>query len=368
MENFVLSALGQLVLESRKRLYENRPGTGSLSSLKVNIDRAPVEQQVHLIRHSRISEGDGIAARFTKRRQQTFEIFRQEWQRRRDEAPFVFIRKPEPQKDLAPRYGNHKFAVVGQKDLTMRAARSHAMTMLSEITYHRVVCIRYNGIDNRWERFLRRKKIWVPIPPPQAPTRGLFPGDLGSIIRSGADGGRELVAARWGLQSSFAKSATTGKRFCYNARMEGSEERGEGIENMSTYRVPFKKTRCVVPAECFYERIGPPKQQRWIRVRRADEEPLLLAGLWSPPNEWTDLPTFAIITTAPPSDYIHDRIPVDFEDGEDLAWQSPDAPIDGLKAMLFYRDPARLIVEEFEPVTYKTKPVLPPNGQVETLF
>lgn len=164
-----------------------------------------------------------------------------------------------------------------------------------------------------------------------------------------------MVPAQWGLQSTFAKSATVGKRFCYNARMEGSEERGEGIENMNSYRVQFKKHRCVVPASSFYERVGPAMDQRWIRVQRIDEEPILFAGLWSPPNKWTELPTYTIVTTAPPDGYIHDRIPVILEDGAEEAWMAEDAPIEGLRSLMVACDPILLQVEDFGPVIYKVR-------------
>lgn len=236
------------------------------------------------------------------------------------------------------------------------------------------MCIRYNGIDARWERYIRRKQIWVPIPLPQTKDSGLFPGDIGAIIRPDPEHGRELVVAKWGLQSPFAKAATSGKRFCYNARAEGSEERCEGIDKMRSYAVPFARWRCVVPAASFYERVGPEGEQHWIRVRRADDEPLLLAGLWSPPNEWTEQPTFTIVTTAPPPGYIHDRIPVILEDGLDTAWMSENAPLDGLRALMVHGELERLVVEDFEPVVYREKkpkaerPLKPSPPHQETLF
>jgi len=217
------------------------------------------------------------------------------------------------------------------------------------------MCIRYNAIDQRWERLIRRKKIWVPIPLPKAAEAGLFPGGVATIIRPNVERGLEMVPAQWGLQSAFAKSATVGKRFCYNARKEGSEERGEGIENMNSYRVPFRKSRCVVPAACFYERVGPAMDQRWIRVQRVDEEPILFAGLWSPPNKWTELPTYTIVTTAPPDGYVHDRIPVILEDGAEEAWMAEDAPIEGLRSLMVTCDPVLLRVDDFGPVIYKSR-------------
>lgn len=234
------------------------------------------------------------------------------------------------------------------------------------------MCIRYSTIDERWERWIRRKNIWVPIPPPKPKEPTLFPGGTALIIRPEVEHGRELVEAQWGLTPHWAKRATFGKSYGYNARQEGSEDRAEGIENMSTFREAFRKRRCLVPAAAFFERVGPQGAQRWVKISPAenDEEPLLMLGLWNPPNQWSELPTFTIVTTAPPEGYIHDRIPVltEFEAGQ--AWMAEGAPIEGLKEMTQVALSEGLVIEDFGAVEYKPKKEKPnrPDPKQTGLF
>ena len=60
-------------------------------------------------------------------------------------------------------------------------------------------------------------------------------------------GERELVMMRWGLVPHFAKSLKDFKGFStINAR-------AEGIMKSATWRIPFQRRRCLVPADGFYE-------------------------------------------------------------------------------------------------------------------
>ena len=96
------------------------------------------------------------------------------------------------------------------------------------------------------------------------------------IIRNNRDTGeRELVSLRWGLIPFFTKSLAEFKGFStINAR-------AEGIETSRTFRVPFNKRRCLVPASGFYE---------WKRIDPKTKQPfgfdlingtmMAFAGLW----------------------------------------------------------------------------------------
>ena len=216
------------------------------------------------------------------------------------------------------------------------------------------MCIRANGLNERYEPFLMRRGIHRTFALPTG-NANVFPGDKGTIIRPSSEHGFELVEATWGLQPYWAPRATYGKTFCYNARSEGSEEKSQGIEKMATYREPFKTARCIVPASAFFERVGPKGEQHWFRFRKPDDEPFLFAGLWLGPNKWTEIPTYTIVTTAPPDGHIHDRIPVILEEGEDIAWMATEAPLEGLRALMTPRSDHQIIVEDFEPVVYKAK-------------
>jgi putative SOS response-associated peptidase YedK len=129
-----------------------------------------------------------------------------------------------------------------------------------------------------------------------------------------------LKQMRWGLIPSWAKDETIGSKLI-NARVETLEEK-------PSFRSAFKKSRCLVPADSFYEwkAVGSGKQP--YRIMLKSGEVFCFAGLWEkwgkPPShefEDTDLDepapsqvveTFTIITTAanPEIAALHDRMPV----------------------------------------------------------
>ncbi len=117
---------------------------------------------------------------------------------------------------------------------------------------------------------------------------------------------RELVALRWGLIPSWAKDAAIGNRMI-NARAETVAEK-------PAYRAAFRRRRCLVPADGFYEwqRAGNRKQPYFIHMR--DDGPFALAGLW---ESWegpdhSGIESFTVLTTEPNEvvEPIHNRMPV----------------------------------------------------------
>jgi len=125
-------------------------------------------------------------------------------------------------------------------------------------------------------------------------------------------GRRVLDLVRWGLVPSWAKTAAVGDRMI-NAR-------AETLLTNNSYKRPFEKRRCIVPADGFYEWQtieGRKVRQPWF-IRRRDGEPLAFAGLWS---IWHDralgddaprIRSCTIITTEPNGlmREIHNRMPV----------------------------------------------------------
>ena len=111
---------------------------------------------------------------------------------------------------------------------------------------------------------------------------------------------------RWGLIPHWAKSASFGSRMI-NARAETAAQR-------SAFRDAFRRRRCLVLADGFYEwqRAGSVKKP--IRIVRESGEPFAFAGLWA---VWKDpdgntVPSCTIITTEA-NDLlrpIHHRMPV----------------------------------------------------------
>lgn len=96
---------------------------------------------------------------------------------------------------------------------------------------------------------------------------------------------RKLDTFHWGLVPRWAKDLRIGNKLI-NARAETVAEK-------PAFRSAFKKRRCIMPADGFYEWNKPegagPKQPWYIQ--RPDGEPFAFAGLW---EEWTgSLPTAA---------------------------------------------------------------------------
>jgi putative SOS response-associated peptidase YedK len=142
---------------------------------------------------------------------------------------------------------------------------------------------------------------------------------------------RELAWARWGLVPFWARERSIGNRMI-NAR-------GETVAAKPAFRAPFRKRRCIVPADGFYEwqKTASGKQPWYIRA--ASGRPLAFAGLWElwdPPEGGAPLASFAIVTTSASSFMrpLHDRMPVVLDaEGVD-AWLDPGAPPGELQRLL----------------------------------
>jgi putative SOS response-associated peptidase YedK len=155
------------------------------------------------------------------------------------------------------------------------------------------------------------------------PRYNVAPTDEMPIVRRSRQGGRELAIMRWGLIPSWAKDKAIGAR-TINAR-------ADSLETRPAFREAFRKRRCLVLANGFYEwrREGKIKQPYLIRLKSG--EPFGFAGLWEfwagPAQE--EIRSFTIVTTvandavAP----LHSRMPVILDpDAYDL-WLDPGLPL-----------------------------------------
>lgn len=118
---------------------------------------------------------------------------------------------------------------------------------------------------------------------------------------------RELAAFSWGLVPSWSNNPATANRMI-NAR-------GETIADKPSFRSAFKRRRCIIPANGFYEWNGDskgPKQPYYIQLE--DGLPFAFAGIWErweggDGDHWE---TCAIVTTNANDALrpIHHRMPV----------------------------------------------------------
>ena len=143
------------------------------------------------------------------------------------------------------------------------------------------------------------------------------------------EGGRRLEMFRWGLVPSWAEDPDIGARMI-NARSETAPEK-------PSFRSAFRRRRCLIAADGFYEwkRENGGKQPYYFRMQ--DGRPFAFAGLW---ESWEKgdgiLRTCAILTTRANSvlEDVHDRMPVILPHDAYNAWLDPDADREELGELL----------------------------------
>ena len=141
---------------------------------------------------------------------------------------------------------------------------------------------------------------------------------------------RSLDALRWGLIPYWAKDP----RIAYktiNARVET-------VDTARSYRQAFKKRRCLIPADTFYEWKKVVGGKIPYAIGMKDDAPFVFAGLWEgwkdpATDEW--LRTCAIITGEPNElvAQIHTRMPVILPEEDHSKWLGETEAGD-LKALL----------------------------------
>jgi putative SOS response-associated peptidase YedK len=164
------------------------------------------------------------------------------------------------------------------------------------------------------------------------PRFNIAPGqDVPAVLAQAGE--RALVALRWGLVPAFAEAASFGAR-TINARIESAAER-------PAFRAAFRRRRCLLPADGFYE---------W-RARSGGAEPhhvalpgralFAFAGLhesWE--GEGGTLRSVAILTRAARGRLreLHDRMPAIVAPEDYDAWLDP-APVEpeAVRALLASR-------------------------------
>lgn len=158
----------------------------------------------------------------------------------------------------------------------------------------------------------------LPLIPPRY---NLAPTQEAAVVRVTAPGEpRRLDFLRWGLIPYWAKEASIGNRMI-NARSEGVAEK-------PAYKHSFKKKRCLIPTDGFYEWKKEGKAKQPFLIRRQDHKPFAFAGLWSTwrdPEKGVPVETFTILTTDA-NDFIrplHDRMPVILQKEDFDLWLDP---------------------------------------------
>ncbi len=157
--------------------------------------------------------------------------------------------------------------------------------------------------------------------PELKPRFNIAPTQSIAAIRLDSKESREVALLRWGLVPFWAKDPSIGNRMI-NARAETVAEK-------PSFRAAYRKRRCLILADGFYEWRKEADGKTPYFISLASGEPFAFAGLW---EDWCakdsddSLQSTAIITTAA-NDFmnqLHHRMPVVLQQDAADRWLGGD--------------------------------------------
>ena len=166
--------------------------------------------------------------------------------------------------------------------------------------------------------------------PDLLPRYNIAPTQLVAAIRRDDAGRRRLARLRWGLVPFWAKDLKIGNQLI-NAR-------SETIAEKPAFRSAFKKRRCIVPVDGFYEWKKLPKTKQPYLIGRRDKRPFAIAGLWeswtSPEGEVVETCTLLTTESNELIRELHNRMPVILVPRDIDVWLDPARSPEDLKQLL----------------------------------
>ena len=158
-----------------------------------------------------------------------------------------------------------------------------------------------------------------------------------AVVHQEENGQRRLDLMFWGLVPSWAESPAIGSRLI-NAR-------SETVAVKPSFRSAFRRRRCLIPVDGFYEWVHVPerKKKQPVYITSTDGSPLAFAGIWESWRSKEEPETAAVlrtcsIITGPPNELIaplHDRMPMILSQDQWARWLDPSNDcIDELHSLL----------------------------------
>lgn len=134
------------------------------------------------------------------------------------------------------------------------------------------------------------------------------------------DNGREPDFLHWGLVPFWADDPKIGSRMI-NAR-------SETVATKPAFRAAFKRRRCLIPVDGFYEwKKTDAKNKQPFHIEMRDKQPFAFAGLWETwEKDGASLLESCTILTTEPNELmaeIHNRMPVILEPEDYGRWLDP---------------------------------------------
>lgn len=172
------------------------------------------------------------------------------------------------------------------------------------------------------------------LPMDLPPRANIAPGTpILIILRPKEDSpAREGHMIHWGLVPFWAKDEKIGYR-TINAR-------SESVEDKPAFREAFKRRRCLIPAEGFYEWEKRPKPEKNVPhfFSLTSDEPMALAGLWErwekPDGELLHTATILTVEANLLVGQFHERMPVILSPGDYDLWLDRQTATAEAKALL----------------------------------
>ena len=168
------------------------------------------------------------------------------------------------------------------------------------------------GRHNWRSPFANVRQTRYNVAPQQGNPRSYVP-----VIRANEDGTLELTDMQWWLLPFWSKE-TRIKYSTFNARAEGAA-------TAASFREPFKRRRCLIPALGWYEWQGLPNGKQPWYLYSANKEPLAFAGLW---DRWEkgeqaiESCTIIVGEANPAVRQVHDRMPLLIPRERQAEWMS----------------------------------------------
>ena len=132
------------------------------------------------------------------------------------------------------------------------------------------------------------------------------------------NGQREMVSLHWGLIPSWSKDAKAPYRMI-NAR-------AETVADKPAYRIAFRKRRCLIPADGFYEWRVTESGKQPYHIRMKDGGVFAFAGLWecwAGNDERIESCSILVTEANDTIRVVHDRMPVIVAPGDYGQWLDP---------------------------------------------
>ena len=175
----------------------------------------------------------------------------------------------------------------------------------------------------------------------------IAPSQMAPVVlqdtKQGSDAGRVCQLMRWGLVPGWSKGP--------DSRYNMINAKAETIEQKPAYKNAFRRRRCLIPCDGFYEWHAVPEQKseqsseikiakQPYYIYKNDDSLLALAGIWEQwarPDASQQIDSFSIITTDanPFMQNIHHRMPVILSPDQFDTWLSDHHQAsDQLKSLL----------------------------------